>query len=1172
MSDPVVDTVSESAPPSFVHLNVHSQFSLLDSTNRVDELLAKAKAMNMPALAITDNGVMYGCLDFYKKARRMGIKPIIGCEVYVNPRGRTQRSGRRSAEDTQRLSLLAKNNTGYRNLIKLVSLSHTEGFYYKPRVDHEVLEKYSAGLIAMSAGMDGEIPRKLMKGDYAGAKQLAIWYREHFDFYLELQDHRIPPQKKINRDLIQLSKELDIPLVVTNDVHYLNREDSELHEIILCIADGKTLDDPARYRYPGGPDYYLKSAEEMHELFKEVPEALENTLKIAEKCHVIIELGNYTLPIYDFPAGHDEVSFLRERTRIGLKWRYETLTDEIRERAEFELSVIERMGFCSYFLIVWDFMNYAREQGIAVGPGRGSAAGSIVSYALGITDIDPLPYNLLFERFLNPDRISMPDVDIDFCIERREEVIQYVTRKYGANKVAQILTIGTLGAKMVVRDVARTLSFPPSEADRLSKMIPTKPGTKLGEHIGEGSELGAEMKRSPEIKRLITLALKLEGNARQVGVHAAGVVIARDPLDETIPLRAEDGKLITQFTKDEVEEVGLLKMDFLGLRNLTMIAKSLEILKISHGIELDMSKVPLDNTPAYDLLSSGNTIGVFQLESAGMQKLVRRLMPNCLEDIIALVALYRPGPLGSGMDVDFVERKFGRQEVSYYHDTLTEYLQPILKDTYGLILYQEQIMLISRTVAGFTPGEADTLRKAMGKKQADVMAKMRLKFVEGSKLKNIPETVSEELFAVMEEFAKYGFNKSHSAAYGYVAYQTAYLKANYPVEYMAALISSVMSTQDKVPLYVGEARRMKIQILPPDVNLSLNSFSVRDNQIRFGLGAVKNLGSNAVDDIIAEREANGKFLSLFDFCSRVDLRVTNKRAIESLIKGGAFTTLHDNRQQLISNLDRFMSAANRDQKQRNNGQTSLFDLDTADDMDFEREPEMTEHEEYVWEEMLDFEKEVIGIYVSGHPLDRDAERVNAFSRHSVLEILELEEGRETVVAGLVIGRREVTTKKGSQMMILTFEDLTGQIEVVAFPKTYADCQEVLKAYDRLLIKGKIGEKRDENDSASLLLDDVMPLKDLDPMTLTFEAFEVRELTALRYLLQEFSGETPVFLRSKTYPEKVIAVGVDFWVTPCPELMERLTRQLGAENIQLETSDDHKTAQTEAVPNQELQPA
>lgn len=1149
--------------PAFVHLNVHSEFSLLDSTNRIPQLIARAQELNMPALAITDSGVMYGALDFYKRCKKAGIKPIIGCEVFVNPRGREQRGGRRSAEDGQRLTLLAKNNQGYQNLLKLVSLSHIEGFYYVPRVDHEILEKYADGLIAMSAGMSGEIPNKLMKGDIAGARQLASWYKERFDFYLELQDHRIPPQKKINRELLQISKDLDIPVVATNDVHYLHREDAQLHEIILCIKDGKTLDDPARYRYPGGPDYYLKSAEEMHELFKDVPEALTNTLEIADKCHVIIELGNYTLPIYDVPAGHNEETYMRELTWKGLTWRYESLTDEIRDRAEFEMGVIERMGFCSYFLIVWDFMNYARQNGIAVGPGRGSAAGSIVAYALGITDIDPLRYQLLFERFLNPDRISMPDVDIDFCIERREEVIQYVTRKYGAEKVAQILTIGTLGAKMVLRDVARTLSFAPSEADRLAKMLPTKPGTKLIEHVGEGSELHGEMKKNPEVRKLIDYALKLEGVARQVGVHAAGVVIARDPLDCTVPLRAEDGKLITQYTKDEVEEVGLLKMDFLGLRNLTMISKTLDILKSSQNIELDMSKIPVDDKKSYELLSSGYTVGVFQLESSGMQKLVRRLMPDNIEDIIALVALYRPGPLGSGMDVDFVERKFGRQEISYYHDKLTPLLESILKDTYGLILYQEQIMQISRAVAGFTPGEADTLRKAMGKKLLDVMAKMREKFIVGARDKEIPDKVSEELFGVMEEFAKYGFNKSHSAAYGYVAYQTAYLKANYPVAYMAALISSVMGTQDKVPIYVAEARRMNINILAPDVNESLNSFSVDTKNIRFGLGAIKNLGSNAIDNVLEVRAEGGAFKSLYDFCSRVDLRVVNKRAIESLIKAGAFTSVHDNRQELMTNLGTMVSLAAQAQKQKSNGQISLFDLVEQDDT-FSQEPEMETAEEYEWEEKLNFEKEAIGLYVSGHPLDKEAEMVEAFSRHSAIELQDIESGRETAIAGIVMGRRPVITKKGAHMLIMNFEDLTGPIEVVVFPRTYEKCKEIVLNEDRLLIKGKVGERRDDSDSTSLILDAAYPMRDLSTLTLTFPHFDLKELTAVRYALQEFQGETPVMLKAKSHPGEMVAVGVDFWVKPENALLERLRKHLGDENVHLFVPE-RRTSETEAPP-------
>ncbi|PIQ27648.1 DNA polymerase III subunit alpha [bacterium (Candidatus Blackallbacteria) CG17_big_fil_post_rev_8_21_14_2_50_48_46] len=1135
--------------PQFVHCNVHTEFSLLDSTVRIKEVIAKAVEMGMPALAITDNGVMYGALEFYKQARKNGIKPLLGCEMYVAPKGIQDRTGRRTGENNQRLTLIAKNETGYRNLLKLVSESHIKGFYYKPRVDHEMLERHCDGLIAMSAGMGGELPQKLMKEDYAGAKQLANWYKERFDFYLELQDHRIELQQKINRGMMQLSKDLGIPVAATNDVHYLNQADSQLHEMVLCIADGKTLNDTNRYRYPGGPEYYLKSPEEMAHLFQEVPEALSNTLVIAEKCHVIIETGNYKLPIYDVPPGHTPESYLRELTWKGIRERYpDKVTPEIRQRVEFELGVIEHMGFPSYFLVVWDFINYARMHGISVGPGRGSAAGSIVSYALRITDIDPIPFQLLFERFLNPDRISMPDIDIDFCIERREEVIQYVTRKYGADKVAQILTVGTLGAKMVVRDIARTRGFAPSEADRLAKMIPTKPGVKLEEYIQEGSELRAEMNKNPEIKQLIEDALKLEGNARQVGVHAAGVVISRDSLDTVVPLRAEDGKLITQFTKDEVEEVGLLKMDFLGLRNLTMISKTLEILKESRGIELDMGHLPFDDENTYKLLSSGYTVGVFQLESSGMQKLVRRLMPNNIEDITALVALYRPGPLGSGMDKDFVERKFGRQPVTYYDTSLEEMVKPILKDTFGLILYQEQIMQISRVVAEFTPGEADNLRKAMGKKQADVMAKMKAKFIDGSEKKQIRREVSENLFNVMEEFAKYGFNKSHSAAYAYVAYQTAWLKANYPVEYMAALISSVMSTQDKVPLYVGEARRMKINILPPDINESLNNFSVFDKNIRFGLGAVKNLGAAAIENILAERQQNGPFSSFYDFCTRVDLRVCNKRSIESLIKAGAFTSILDNRGMLLHNLDRTMGAANNVQKHKNMGQISLFELDSAADLDFQQAPELEEAPEFEREALLSYEKEVIGIYVSGHPLDMVQEQVQAFAQHSVSELEELDEGRETILAGLVVERRLKTNEKNDTMLFLKIEDLTGEIEIFVAPKTFEKFRTLLENEDKLLLKAKIRPKRDENEPPRLALFGVYSLMQLESLRLCFPEYDIRRLTALRCLLQEFPGETPVVICSEQEPENAIAVGCDFWIQPEEKLMRRLIKSLGQENV------------------------
>jgi DNA polymerase-3 subunit alpha len=1138
------------APPGFVHCNLHTEFSLLDSTVRIDEAVKRAAELGMPALSITDSGVMYGAFQFYKSARKHGIKPIIGCEMYVAPRGIEDRTVRHAKGNAQRLTLIAKNNEGYRNLLKLVSLAHIDGFYYKPRVDHALLEKYSGGLIAMSAGMMGEIPLQLADKNHAEAVRLAKWYRERFDFYLEVQNHGLQLQHKINQDLVKLGKELDIPIAASNDVHYLTKEDSKTHEIVLCIADGKTFEDTTRYRYPGGPEYYLKSAEEMALLFPELPEALSNTLEIAEKCHVIIETGNYKLPVYQVPPGMDEKSYMRELVWQGIRERYGDPTEEIRQRVEFELGVIERMGFASYFLVVWDFIAYARRHGISVGPGRGSAAGSIVSYALRITDIDPLAYQLLFERFLNPDRISMPDVDIDFCIDRREEVIQYVTRKYGADKVAQILTVGTLGAKQVIRDVAKTLGLPPSEADRLAKMIPGKPGTKLKDVLNaEGSDLAKEAAKSPVIQEVIEYSLKLEGNARQVGIHAAGVVISRDALDTVVPLRSEDGKLITQYTKDEVEEVGLLKMDFLGLRNLTMISKTLQILEQSRGIQLDMGTVTLEDLKSYELLSSGHTIGVFQLESSGMQKLVRNMKPNCLEDITALVALYRPGPLGTGMDVDFVERKFGRQEVSYYDPSLTELIQPILKDTYGLILYQEQIMQISRAVGGFTPGQADTLRKAMGKKQKDVMDKMKSKFVDGAENNHIRREVADMLFGVMEKFAEYGFNKSHSAAYAYVAYQTAYLKANYPVEYMAALISSVMSTQDKVPLYVGEARRMKIRILPPDINQSTDNFSVREQNIRFGLGAVKNLGSTAIENIIHERKENGPFASIFDFCKRVDLRIVNKRSIESLIKAGAFGELHPNRQQLVASLDAIMDTATRDQKARNNGQISLFDM--VEDLDFTSTPPLVEIEEYGWEELLNLEKEVIGLYVSGHPLDVVKEQVEAFGLHQTHELEELEEGREVTIAGLVVERRPISTRTGKNMLVLKIEDMTGQAEVIVFSKQLEQWNNFLHENDKLLVKATIKPRRDDNDSLSVSFNSAVSLSNMSFLKVTFHEFDLQDLTGVKYVLTNHSGETPVLFCSLKDPGYMLSLGSDFWVTPNEALLNNLRKRPSIKSVILE---------------------
>lgn len=1139
---------------SFVHCHVHTEYSLLDAVNRIDDLVKKAAHFGMPAMAITDHGVMYGAFQFYKSAKKHGIKPLIGCEVYVAPNGRLDRSAKHGKGNAQHLVLLAKNNTGYRNLLKLVSLAHLEGFYYKPRVDHETLEKYAEGLIATSACLGGEIPQKLLHDDYAGAKQLASWYKERFDFYLELQNHGLEMQHKVNRGIMKLHRELDIPVVATNDSHYLVQGDSKIHEIILCIPGGKTLNDPDRHRYPGGPEYYLKSPDEMFQVFDEVPDAVKNTMAIAEKCHVIIDTGHSILPEFKVPPGHTESTYLRELTWAGVRQHYPTITDEVRHRVEFEINVIESMGFSSYFLIVWDYIRFARQRGIAVGPGRGSAAGSIVAYALGITNIDPLAYQLLFERFLNPERISMPDIDSDFCIDRREEVIQYVTEKYGKDKVAQILTIGTLGAKQVVRDVARTMGMPPSEGDRLAKMVPGGPKIKLSDALLPDMDLTQECEKNPRAKELVEQALKLEGNARQTGIHAAGVVISRYSLDTIVPLKAEDGVLVTQYTKDEVEEVGLLKMDFLGLRNLTMISAALEIIKHARGMTLDLDQQTFDDANTYQLLSSGFTIGVFQLESSGMQKLVRELGPGVLEEIIALVALYRPGPLQSGMVDKFVERKHGRQSVYYpeqelTHPTLEPLLKPILKDTYGLIIYQEQIMQIAQVVAGYSLGQADLLRKAMGKKKADVMAKQRQIFIDGALKKGIPTQLSEKLFDIMEKFAEYGFNKSHSAAYAVVTYQTAFLKANYPVEYMAALISSVMSTQDKVPLYVNECRRMKIKILPPDINHSLATFSVQDGHIRFGLGAVKNVGSTAVENIIQERDRNGLFKTVVDFCSRVDLRIINKRALESLIKSGAFNLLHGNRRELVENMDRIIPEVTKQNKDRNSGQTTLFDLVGEDDTPgFADQLEMLPFPEYAWDDILAQEKEVLGLYVSGHPLDSVQEQMQILAHTDIVDAMELDEGREITIIGLITNRRKITTRKGDVMCILQIEDLTGQIEMVAFPAVWSQYAALIEKEDKLMLKGKIATKREEGEATQLQLISAFSLHQVETLKLTFPAFDINRMTALRCLLQEFPGSTPVILYSEQNPAEAIAVGCDYWITPEGPLMDKLRKTLGYDNV------------------------
>jgi len=1042
---------------NFVHLHVHTEYSLLDGACRISELVAQAKKHKMPALAITDHGVMYGAIQFYKDAIRQGVKPIIGCEMYVAQQSRLDRSSQRK-ETPHHLILLVKNNEGYKNLIKLVTLSYLEGFYYKPRIDKEILREHSNGLIALSACLKGEIPQCILQKNIKKAKEVALDFLDIFgedNFYLELQKNGIPEQEIVNENLIEISQELSIPLVATNDIHYINKEDARAHEILLCIQTATNLSDPKRLKFSTDA-FYFNSPEEMKENFSKVPQALENTIRIAEKCNLEIDFRHAHLPEFKVPAEHNINTYLKELCYKGLNERYSEITEQLEERLEYELSVIKKMEFEPYFLIVWDFVRYAKEKGIMVGPGRGSAAGSLVAYCLNITNIDPIAYGLLFERFLNPERISMPDFDIDFCYERREEVIDYVSKKYGNDKVAQIITFGTMAARAAVRDVGRALGIPYARVDTIAKMIPWEPNITIEKALKMESRIKELMKSDEDIKKLIETASSLEGLARHASTHAAGIVLSRKPLTDYIPLqKTAEGEICTQYAMAELEELGLLKMDFLGLRTLTVISNALKIIKHTRGEEVDINKIPLDDKKVYKMLSKGKCAGIFQLESEGMRDLVKRLKPESMEDITALLALYRPGPLGSGMIEDFINGKRGIVEIKYAHPRL----ESILKETYGVIVYQEQVMKIASELAGFTLGQADILRKAMGKKQKGVMEKQRELFIKGAQKNNIKKNTAAEIFDLIAYFAGYGFNKSHSVSYAFISYQTAYLKTHYTIEYMASLLTSIMGNNDKVALYIKECRNMNIEILPPDINQSLVNFTVVGGKaIRFGLAAVKNVGEKAIKSIIEERKRNSNFTSLLDFCQRVDLRVVNKRVIESLIKCGAFDSIGARRSQLLAALDVSLKNGQEYQKSKRNGQTSIFDLfedNTSNKRSGNYQDILPDISEFSQNELLAMEKEMLGLYISYHPLNDYKEKLKKIITSTSLELSNLPDRSRVVLAGVINNLKRKSTKNGNLMAFITLEDLEGTVEIIAFPKVYEKCKEMIKKDEIVITEGHI---------------------------------------------------------------------------------------------------------------------
>lgn len=1059
---------------SFTHLHVHTEYSLLDGSNKISEYVARVKELGMTAAAITDHGVMYGVIDFYKAAKAAGINPVLGCEVYVAPNSRFDREMNHGDDRYYHLVLLAENNQGYSNLMKIVSKGFVEGYYYKPRVDMEVLETYHEGIIALSACLAGEVQRYLARGMYQEAKETAYRYQNCFgagNFFLELQDHGMPEQQTVNQQLLRLSKETNIELVATNDVHYTYEADAEPHDILLCLQTGKKLSDENRMRYEGG-QYFVKSEEEMKRLFPYALEAVENTQKIADRCHVEIEFGNTKLPNFPVPDGYTTYEYLKKLCYDGLRERYPDTAKELEPRLEYELNVIKDMGYVEYFLIVWDYIRFARDNGIIVGPGRGSAAGSLVSYTTGITNIDPIKYNLIFERFLNPERVSMPDIDVDFCFERRQEVIDYVIEKYGKDCVTQIVTFGTLAARGVIRDVGRVMDLPYAFVDNIAKNIPNELGITIEKALKMNPELRTMYEQDEKIKRLIDMSKRLEGLPRHTSMHAAGVVISQKPMDEYVPLsRGSDGMITTQFTMTTIEELGLLKMDFLGLRTLTVIQNAVKLVEKSKGVTIDIDHIDFDDKNVLDSLGTGKTEGVFQLESAGMKNFMKELKPQSLEDVIAGISLYRPGPMD--FIPAYIRGKDHPEQITYD----CPQLEPILAPTYGCIVYQEQVMQIVRDLAGYTWGRSDLVRRAMSKKKQSVMEQERKNFVYGNPEENVPgcvangidEKIANKIYDEMIDFAKYAFNKSHAAAYAVVAYQTAYLKYYHPVEYMAALMTSVQDNTTKVSEYILTCRRMGIQILPPDINEGEGSFSVSGNKIRYGLSAIKGIGRPVIDAIAEERKERGAFTSLKDFLERMNGREVNKRGVENFIKAGAMDGLEGTRKQKMLVYASILDGINQEKKNSMAGQISLFDL-VSEEEKKEYEITMPDVGEYDKETMLGFEKEVLGVYISGHPLEEYEERwrknISATTADFLLdeEIGEakVKDGAAVMIGGMITDKTIKYTKTNKTMAFLTIEDLLGTVEVVVFPRDYEKNQALMEVDSKVFIRGRANVEEEKN--------------------------------------------------------------------------------------------------------------
>lgn len=1182
---------------AFTHLHVHTEYSLLDGASRIPKVVARAKELGMDSLAITDHGVMFGVIDFYKECRKQGIRPVIGCEVYTAARTRFDKDSDRDKYHGH-LILLAENNDGYRNLIKIVSRGFTEGYYYKPRVDKDLLRAYSDGIIALSGCLAGKVQNCLLNRDYEGAKREAMELDDifgHGNFFLEIQDQGLDEEALINPELVRLSGELDIPLAATNDVHYVNRSDAEAHDVLLAIQTATTVDDENRMRFPND-QFYLKSEDEMRRIFSFCPEAVDNTQKIAERCNVEFTFGEYHLPEFIPPEGYTNREYLRELCRKGLSERYDPVTPELTERLEYEMGVIESMGYVEYFLIVWDFINYARENGIMVGPGRGSAAGSLVAYSLRITDIDPIKYSLIFERFLNPERVSMPDIDIDFCIERRGEVIEYVKRKYGKENVSQIITFGTMKAKAAIRDVGRALNLTYAEADRIAKAVPFDLKMTLDRALETSPELKKMYDEDPKVAKVVDMSRAIEGMPRHASTHAAGVVISKLPLDEYVPLYMSDKGVATQFNMTTIEELGLLKMDFLGLRNLTVIRDALELIRKNHGVEIDFAKMGYDDRAVYDMIASGNTEGVFQLESAGMTQFMKNLKPTCFEDIVAGIALYRPGPMDS--IPKYIENKKNPEHISY----VTPELASILDVTYGCLIYQEQVMQIVRELAGYSYGRSDIVRRAMSKKKSDVMMEEKGYFIYGKEDENgnveipgcvrngISASAAEAIFADMETFAQYAFNKSHAAAYAVVAYETGYLKKYYPVEFMAALMTSVMGDAGQIAKYIRNCTDMGIEVLPPSVNESDKKFTVRDGKIRFGLLGVKNVGEGAIDAIIKAREEKGMPKDIFSFINGIDTGLVNKKAVESLIKAGALDCFNPNRAAHLAVYEMLMESAQNSARKNIDGQISLFQTSSDAMSAGDVAGNLPDVANFDKDDLLAMEKEMTGVYITDHPLNKYADRIRKVATVTSEELSRLQEegdhmikdGQTVIVAGMITGKKTLVTKSKKLMAFVDMEDMYGAVEVVVFPNVYERCLKDVEEDRVVAIRGKVDVKEEE--APKLLADSVVDINRVEELLrepsgrtggypkraagtkasavpksaggvspvkvrIPGEGDEKQILSELSRIFKEHRGDVPVLIYLQS--GKIVRTGEREGVRPTLAFAEKVADIVGNANVKIE---------------------